>query len=348
MRGAYKPAPIEGSRGHLHMVHAAITGIGAYLPERRLTNLELEGLVDTSDEWITSRTGISERRVASAEETTALLGARAAEAALADAGLTAGEIDLIVLGTSSPDHILPSTASQVQRHLGATCPAHDVMAACTGFIYALHHAASAIESGRIRRALVIGSESITHLVDFTDRTTCVLFGDGAGAVVLEAAEEPGVLGIDLGCDGNGADFLTIPAGGAARPCNEERVANREQYIKMVGSEIFKFAVRVLPQTTARALELSGLTLDDVRWLIPHQANKRIIDAAADRLGIDQERVVCSLELTGNTSAASIPLAMHELYTDGQLNPGDVLALIGFGAGLTWGGAIVRWTKGPAR
>ncbi len=327
------------------MTHARIIGVGAYLPERILTNADLESLVDTSDEWIVSRTGVRERRVVSEGESTSTVGAAAARAALADAGLEATDIDLIVLGTSSPDHIFPSTASLVQRDIGATCPALDVMAACTGFIYALQHATASIESGRVKRALVIGAEAITRQVDFSDRGTCILFGDGAGAVVLEAGSEAGVLGIDLGCDGSGADVLIVPAGGAAAPCTPERVAAGEQYIRMVGSEVFKFAVRVIPETTMRALEASGLGLDDLTWFIPHQANQRIITAAAERLGLDDSRVFSNIEFTGNTSAASIPLALNDLYTDGQLNPGDVLALVGFGAGLTWGAAIVRWTKG---
>lgn len=327
------------------MTYASITGIGAYLPEKILTNSDLEALVDTSDEWIVTRTGIRERRIASAEETTATLGARAARAALADAGITALDLDLIVLGTSSPDHIFPSTAAKVQQQIGAKCPATDVMAACTGFVFALQHATASIESGRVRRALVIGAEAISHLVDFTDRSTCVLFGDGAGAVVLEASDEPGVLGIDLGTDGSGADVLSVPAGGSARPFTAELLEARQQYVHMVGSDVFKFAVRIIPETTLRALEASGLGLSDVDWFVPHQANQRIIDAAAQRLGIDPSRVVSSIENTGNTSAASIPLALHDLYTDRQLEPGDVIALVGFGAGLTWGAAIVRWTKG---
>ena len=330
------------------MAYATITGVGAYLPERRLTNIDLEALVDTSDEWIASRTGIRERRVAGEGETTASLGAEAARAALADAGLEAGDLDLIVLGTSSPDHLFPSTASLLQAAIGATCPAVDVLAACTSFIFGMHHATCAIESGRASRVLVVGSDTLTRHVDFTDRATCVLFGDGAGAVVVEASEEPGVLGIDLGTEGGAADLLSIPAGGSAAPATPERLAAGDQYIHMNGAEVFKFAVRVIPDTTRRALSASNLEIEDVTWLVPHQANQRILTAAAERLGMDFDRVFSNIELTGNTSAASIPLALNDLYTDGQLRPGDVLALVGFGAGLTWGGAIVRWTKGTAR
>jgi 3-oxoacyl-[acyl-carrier-protein] synthase-3 len=330
------------------MTHAAITGVGAYLPERRLTNADLELTVDTSDDWIATRTGIRERRVVGEEESTSTLGAAAARAALRDAALTADDLDMIVVGTSSPDHIFPSTGALIARAIGATCPAVDVMAACTSFIFALQHATATIEAGRARRVLVVGADALTRHVDFTDRGTCVLFGDGAGAIVLEAGDEQGVMGIDLGTDGTGADVLSIPAGGSARPCTVERVAAGEHFLKMAGSEVFKFAVRVIPDTTRRALSASGLNIEDVAWFIPHQANQRILDTVAERLGVGTERVFSNIERTGNTSAASIPLALNDLYTDAQLHTGDVLALVGFGAGLTWGAAIVRWTKGPRR
>lgn len=327
------------------MTHAAITGIGAFLPERVLTNRDLETMVDTTDEWIVTRTGIRERHVVSEGESTSTLGAEAARAALLDAGLQAADLDLIVVGTSSPDHSFPSTAALVQSAIGASCPAMDVLAACTSFIFALQYATVAIESGRARRVLVVGADALTRHVDFTDRGTCVLFGDGAGAVVLEVAEEPGVLGIDLGTDGTGANVLAVPAGGSAAPCTPERLEAGDQYVHMIGSEVFKFAVRVIPDTTRRALEASGLGPADVTWVIPHQANQRIIATIGERLGVPDERVFSNVELLGNTSAASIPLAMHDLYTGAQLHPGDVLALVGFGGGLTWGAAIVRWTKG---
>lgn len=327
------------------MTHAAITGIGAYLPERVLTNAELEHMVDTSDEWITTRTGIRERRIAGEGESSSTLGASAARNALADAGIAPSDLDLIVVGTSSPDHIFPSTGALIQREIGASCPAVDVMAACTSFIFALQHATASIESGRARRVLVIGADALTRHVDFSDRATCVLFGDGAGAIVLEAAEEAGVLGIDLGTDGGGADVLAVPAGGSAAPCTPERLAAGEQFVRMAGSEVFKFAVRVIPETTQRALAASGMTVDDLTWLVPHQANQRIIVTVAERMGIPDGHVFSNIEKVGNTSAASIPLALHDLYTGAQLKPGDVLALVGFGAGLTWGAAIVRWTKG---
>ncbi len=330
------------------MRHATIAGVGAYLPERLLTNADLELMVDTTDEWIVTRTGISERRIAAPDEATSDLGVKAAQAALADAGLTAGDLDLIVVGTSSPDHIFPSTAVLVQTKIGAACPAYDAMAACTSFVFALHAATSAIESGRARTALVVGADALTRHVDFSDRRTCVLFGDGAGAVVLRSADEPGVLGIDLGADGSGAEVLIVPAGGSAAPATPERLAAGEHFLRMSGSEVFKFAVRAIPETTARALEASGLSVADLDWLIPHQANQRIIDTVAERLGLDHGRVVSSIATTGNTSAASIPLALNDLYTGGCLRPGDTLALVGFGAGLTWGAAIVRWTKGAPR
>ncbi|MDI6900436.1 MAG: beta-ketoacyl-ACP synthase III [Anaerosomatales bacterium] len=326
------------------MQSARIIGIGTYLPDRRLTNRDLEGMVETSDEWITTRTGIRERRLAERGEATSHLAHRAGLAALADAGVEPADVDLLLVGTSSPDMVFPSTAALTQTLLGLGCPAYDVMAACTSFVYALHTGTTAIESGRARTVLVIGADALTRHVDFDDRATCVLFGDGAGAVVLQAADEPGVLGIDLGADGTGADMLRIPAGGSAMPCTEERVREGQHYLRMAGNEVFKFAVRVIPKTAERALAQSGLTTDDVTWLIPHQANQRILDTVADRMGMPHDRVVSTIELTGNTSAASIPLAMGDLYTSGNLRPGDVLALVGFGAGLTWGAAVVRWTK----
>ena len=324
--------------------HARIVGVGAYLPERVLTNSELEKMVDTSDEWIVTRTGIRERHLAAEEEATSHLATRAAQRALADSGLVSDDIDLLIVGTSSPDMIFPSTACLVQDAMGLKCPSHDVMAACTGFVYALQSATALIESGRANNALVIGADALTRHVDFEDRSTCVLFGDGAGAVVLSASDSPGVRSVILGSDGSGADLLQVSAGGSARPATHERVDARQQYIKMSGNEIFRFAARVIPKATKDVVQSCGLDVDDLAWVVPHQANQRIIDTIADRLGLEHERVFSNIATTGNTSAASIPLALSDLYTSGRLAPGDKIALVGFGAGLTWGAAIVEWTK----
>jgi len=324
--------------------HAEMIGVGSYLPERRLTNADLEGMVDTSDEWIVTRTGIRERRLAEKGESTSHLAVEAARRAMADAGVGRDEIDLLVLGTSSPDMIFPATACLVQAALGLSCPAYDAMAACTGFVYALHAGTTAIESGRARTVLVVGADALTRHVDFTDRSTCVLFGDGAGAVVLRSSERPGVCGIALGTDGSGADLLGIPAGGSALPVTHERIDANLHKVKMNGNEVFRFAVRVTPKVALDALGQSGIDVGDLAYVIPHQANQRIIDAIAERLDIPRDRVFSNIATTGNTSAASIPLALDELYTSGQLSPGDLVALIGFGAGLTWGAAVVEWTK----
>ncbi|MDO8916074.1 MAG: beta-ketoacyl-ACP synthase III [Coriobacteriia bacterium] len=317
------------------MTHAAVIGVGSYLPEHVLTNADLARMVETSDEWIVTRTGIRERRMVGPDEMTSDLAARAGERALADANIAPEKVDLLVVGTSTPDMAFPSTACLTQAKLGLTCPAYDLNAACTGFIFALQHATAAIESGRAKTVLVIGADALTRLVDFTDRSTCVLFGDGAGAFVLQASKEQGVLGVHLGSDGHGADLLyaqttaPVPA---------------DAFLKMNGNEVFKFAVRAIPKVTRQALRESHLTVDDVTWFVPHQANQRILDTIADRLGVPHERVVSTIERTGNTSSASIPLAIDGLYTAGNLKSGDILVLVGFGAGLTWGAAVVRWTK----
>ena len=301
-------------------------------------------MVDTSDEWITTRTGIRERRIAAEGESTSHLAIQAAAGALGDAGITPSDVDLIIVGTSTPDMLFPSTACLVQVALGMSCPAFDLEAACTGFVYGLHQAASVIESGRARTILLIGADTFSRFTDFNDRTTCVLFGDGAGAVVLQASDEPGVLAVDLGADGTGADTLSIPAGGAAMPVTAEVIERRLNFIQMNGAEVYKFAVRAIPAATKRVLEASSLSADDLAWLVPHQANQRIISTVGESLGIPAERVFSHIDRTGNTSAASIPLALNDLYTAGRLRPGDNLALVGFGAGLTWGAAVVRWTK----
>jgi 3-oxoacyl-[acyl-carrier-protein] synthase-3 len=326
---------------------ASIIGIGSYLPETTLTNVDLERMVDTSDDWIVSRTGIRERRLAAAEHATSDLAVRAGRAALTCAGIGDDEVDLLVVGTSTPDHLFPSTACITQDKLGLTCPAFDVNAACSGFVYALYSGATAIESGRADTVLVIGADALTRHIDFTDRATCVLFGDGAGAVVLRASEEAGVMAIVLGADGSGGEFLKVEAGGSAAPCTEERVRNREQFVRMTGNEIYKFAVRMIPKATVQALAMTGNDVADLAWLVPHQANKRILDTIEERLGIDDDRVYSNVENTGNTSAASIPLALDDLYTSGRLAPGDLIALVGFGAGLTWGAATLRWSMDVA-
>ncbi|HEY5431842.1 MAG TPA: beta-ketoacyl-ACP synthase III [Coriobacteriia bacterium] len=326
------------------MPSAALISVASWLPEARLTNADLEQLVDTSDEWIRSRTGIAERRIAAPGDATSDLAARAGAIALERAGVQPADIDLLVVATSTPDMVFPSTACLAQAKIGLTCPAYDLNAACTGFIYAIEMATAMIESGRARTIMVIGADVLSSIVDYTDRSTCILFGDGAGAVVLQASEEPGVLSVHLGADGTGADLLYVPAGGSAAPVTPENLAAGDTYLKMNGNEVFKFAVRAIPGVTKQALADSGLTTDDVDWLIPHQANQRITDTVAQRLGIAHERVVCRIEDIGNTSAASIPIALDSLYRDGRLRAGNILALVGFGAGLTYGAAIVRWTR----
>jgi len=326
------------------MTFAAITAVASWLPERRLTNKDLERMVDTSDEWIRTRTGISERRVADEADATSDLAARAGTLALERAGIAPADVDMLIVATSTPDMGFPSTACLAQAKMGLTCPAFDLNAACTGFIYALEVAAAMIEADRLKTVLVIGAEILTRVVDFTDRTTCILFGDGAGAVVLAASEDPGILSVHLGADGTGADLLTIPAGGTARPLTPELIAEGEQYIHMSGNEVYKFAVRAIPRVTKQALAESGLEVADVDWLVPHQANQRITDTVGESLGIPHDHVVSAIANTGNTSTASIPLALESLYLSGRLHKGDVLAFVGFGAGLTYGAAIVRWTK----
>jgi 3-oxoacyl-[acyl-carrier-protein] synthase-3 len=325
------------------MTYASITSVASWLPERRLTNADLERLVDTSDEWIRTRTGISERRAAAEGDATSDLAARAGTLALERAGIAAADVDMLIVATSTPDMAFPSTACLAQAKMGLTCPAFDINAACTGFIYALELAASMIEANRLRTVLVIGAEVLTRMLDYTDRTTCVLFGDGAGAVVVQASEEAGILSVHLGADGTGADLLTVPAGGTALPLTPELIAEGAHYIHMSGNEVYKFAVRTIPRVTKQALAESGLKLCDVDWLVPHQANERITNTVGESLGIPHDRVVNSIALTGNTSTASIPIALEGLYLSGKLKTGEILAFVGFGAGLTYGAAIVRWT-----
>ncbi len=334
---------------HQRAVAAAICGIGSYLPERVLTNADLEQLVDTSDEWIVSRTGIRERHIVAEGEATSDMAAAASRVALERAGVSASDLDLIIVATSTPDMAFPATACLVQTKIGASCAAYDLNAACTGFIYALDAACAAIESGRARTVLVAGSDALSTIVDFADRSTCVLFGDGAGAVVVCAAGEPGILSTVLGADGAGADLLKVPGGGSASPATCESVAAREVSIRMNGPEVFKFAVRAVPKAARAALKAAHLTIEDLAWLVPHQANQRIMDAAAEKLHVPAERVFSNVAGVGNTSCASIPVALDDLYTSGRLAPGMAVVLVGFGAGLTWGATALRWIMpAPAR
>ena len=328
------------------MTRAAVTGWGTAIPDGVITNADFEARVDTSDEWIVERTGIRERRVAGAGESTASLGIGAGAAALKDAGLAPDDIDLLVVATATPEQPIPSTAAFVQDGLGLRCGAFDVGAACAGFVYGLVVGSSLISTGGVRRALVVGSETLTRIADPEDRSTVVLFGDGAGAVVLEAGDAagPGLLAWDLGCDGSAADLLEIPAGGSRRPTTVETVAAREHFLKMRGSEVFRRAVRAVLESARATLDRAGVTADEVALFVPHQANKRIIEAAARQLGIPPERTVVNIERFGNTSAASIPIALVEAATAGRIAENDLVLLSGFGAGMTWASALLRWGK----
>jgi 3-oxoacyl-[acyl-carrier-protein] synthase-3 len=325
---------------------AAITGLGSYAPERVLTNQELEQFLDTNDEWIVTRTGIRERHIAGPGETSGTMGAEAARRALEDAGLELSAIDMVICATNTGDTVFPCTAGRIWSRLnGPPRPAFDVQAGCTGLIYALSLGSSMIEAGRARHVLVVGTDTLSSITDWEDRSTAVLFGDGAGALVLSAQDNGrGVLGSYLNCDGQGGSLLLLPAGGSAMPATQDTVARRQHYLKMDGNEVFKFAVRALPEAIERALAAAALSLQDMDLLIPHQANQRIIDAAVRRFGLNPEQVVVNIERYGNTSVASIPLALDEARQEGRLADGQVVVLVAFGAGLTWGATVIRWGR----
>jgi 3-oxoacyl-[acyl-carrier-protein] synthase-3 len=323
-----------------------IIGIGSYAPEKIVTNQDLEKIVETSDEWIVSRTGIKQRHIVEPGVATSSLAALAAERALLDAGVTADEIDLIIVATATPDMLFPSTACLVQDKIKASkAAAFDLSAGCSGFAYGLVTGSQFIKTGLYKKILVIGAETLSTILDWNDRNTCVLFGDGAGAVVLgEVPAGYGILGVELGADGSGGELLKMPAGGSRIPATNESIGQRLHYLQMSGNDVFKFAVKVMGEAAVKALENSGLSHTDVDCLIPHQANIRIIQSAAKRLKLPMEKVVINVDNYGNTSAASIPLAMDEAMKNGRLKNDDIVVLVGFGAGLTWASCVIKWYK----
>jgi 3-oxoacyl-[acyl-carrier-protein] synthase-3 len=322
-------------------VYSRIAGTGSYLPEKVLTNADLEKMVDTNDEWIVSRSGIRERHIAAEGETTGDLAFHAATRALEAAGLDAADIELIVLGTTTPDIIFPSTACLLQDRLGANgCAAFDVNAACSGFVYALSIADKFIKSGSVKNALVVGAETLSRMVDWTDRSTCVLFGDGAGAVVLKADSEGGILSTHLHADGGKRHLLYNPVG--VSKGFDASAPNCGVKVMMAGSEVFKYAVKAMDSAVDETLAANGLDKTDLDWLIPHQANMRIIEATAKRLQMPMDRVVVTVDRTGNTSAGSVPLALDEAIRSGRVQRGQLLLLEAFGGGFTWGSALIRY------
>jgi 3-oxoacyl-[acyl-carrier-protein] synthase III len=326
--------------------YAHITGWGMSVPTNIMTNADLAKIVDTNHEWIYTRTGICERRIATEEQSTASLATEAAIKALEAANVSPVDVDLIIVATSSPEHIFPATACLVQDRVGAiNAGAFDLLAACTGFIFALNMASQAIRSGSINTALVIGSETLSRIVNWADRETCILFGDGAGAFVLQGSDEiGGVLSAVMRSDGSGGDLLSLPAGGSRLPADANTVKNGYHYIHMNGREVFRFATRVMAQATREAAEAANIKMDDIKFVIPHQANQRIIETAARNLGISMDRFVVNLERYGNTSTASIPIAVCEAAESGHLKVGDKIVFVGFGAGLTWGALVTQWSE----
>jgi 3-oxoacyl-[acyl-carrier-protein] synthase-3 len=319
-----------------------ITGWGVAIPERRLTNADLEHMVETSDEWIVNRSGIRERRVAAPDEPTSALATAAGAVALKRAGLTPADIDLLIVATVTPDNVIPHTGAWVGEALGLQCGSFDINAACSGFVYELVVGSAMLRMG-MRNVLVVGAETLSRIVDYQDRATCILFGDAAGAAVLSAdSARDTLLAWDLGCDGSAAELLMVPAGGSRKPATAATVAAREHYLKMQGGEVFKRAVRAVVDSARITLDRAGTTADDVDWFVPHQANIRIIESAASRLGIPKERTLVNLERFGNTSSASIPVALFEAVDDGRVAPGDKVLLSGFGAGMTWASALLEW------
>lgn len=322
---------------------ATIAGMGKYLPEKVMTNKDLEKIVDTNDEWIKSRTGIEKRRIAADDVPSSELGLKAARAALKNAELDAEDLDLILVATVTPNMPFPATACIIQDELGANkAAAFDLEAGCSGFVYGLSVASQFIETGMYNNILVIGTETLSKIVNWEDRTTCVLFGDGAGAAVLKPTESGGILASHLGSDGSGKDALYIPAGGSQKPTTEETVKNNEHYLVMEGNRVFKFAVKTMSKASLKVLKQAGLKKEDIDLLIPHQANTRIIDASAKRLKLESDKVYVNLPEYGNTSGASVPIALAEAEEKGLIKNGDIVLLVAFGAGLTWASAVMEW------
>lgn len=323
---------------------AAITGWGSAVPERVLTNADLEKIVDTSDEWITTRTGIRERHILSQGESTSTLAVAASRKALEQAGVSPWQVELVICCTASPDFLFPATACLVQHEIGAeNAGAFDLEAGCSGFIYGLSVGTQFIKSGAYKTVLVVGAEALSRFIDWTDRTTCILFADGAGAVLLQASDhKSGLLSFVLGSHGVGADLIKLPAGAATAPASEQTLADGGHFIKMNGQEVYRFAVRIMGDSALEALEKAGLTTADISLFVPHQANLRIITSIAERLGLDPGKVFVDIDKYGNTSAASIPIALCEAIEQGRIKPGDNVLFLAFGAGLTSGAAIVKW------
>lgn len=324
-------------------IAVSILGTGSYVPDKVLTNQDLEKMVDTSDEWIVSRTGIRERRIAAPDQAASDLAYEASLRALESSGVKAEDLDLIIVATVTEDMAFPSTACLLQDRLGAKkAAAFDLSAACSGFLYGLATGTQFIQNGMYRYVLVIGVEVLSKIVNWEDRNTCVLFGDGAGAAVLGPVEEGGFLSFELGADGSGGELLKQEAGGSRRPIDAQVLEDKSHCIYMNGREVFKFAVRVMGSASEKALEKAGLTKEDIDFLVPHQANIRIIDSAVERLGLTSDKVVINVDRFGNMSSASIPVALDEAVRKGRIQQGDTLVLVGFGGGLTWGAGVMKW------
>ncbi|MFS0727801.1 beta-ketoacyl-ACP synthase III [Paenibacillus sp. 1P07SE] len=328
----------------MNLQPVGILGTGKYVPERVLTNQELEQMVETNDEWIVSRTGIRERRLAAPEQATSDLALEASAAALQAAGIAAEDLDLIIVATITPDMFFPSTACILQDKLGASkAAAFDLSAACSGFIYGLATASSMIASGMYRHALVVGAECLSRITDFTDRNTCILFGDGAGAVVIGPVPEGrGFRAFELGADGAGGDLLKVCGGGSRVPASERSIGERQHFIQMAGSEVFKFAVRIMGNAAEEALRKAGMGKEDIDLLVPHQANIRIIQSALNRLQLPEDKCMVNLDKYGNVSAGSIPIALAEAVEEGRIKEGNTVVMVGFGGGLTWGASVLTW------
>jgi len=330
----------------LNKISVGISGIGSYVPEKIITNDDLSKIVDTNDEWIVTRTGIRERRIADDKTATSDLATEAGKRALLDAGIDASELDLIIVATATPDHAFPSTAAIVQKNVGASkAAAFDISVGCSGFVYGMVTGSAFISSGIYKKVMIIGAETLSKIVDWTDRNTCVLFGDGAGACILESCDESfGILSSELGSDGVNGEVLILPAGGSRMPSTEETLRDKLNTIKMDGKEVFKFAVRVIEKSSLSVLDSAGLDIEELDFLVPHQANTRIIDAAMKKLKLNKDKIHINLDKYGNMSAASIPVALDEAVRENRIKKGDNVLLIAFGAGLSWASTIIRWNK----